>query len=128
MVSIMPFGSRLSSVTTARSISTALFWSAFFTWTLASYFAWIGQIGMQLLFPWHAGRSSWQGRDACNDYSIGIELEGLEGEPFEKAQYDTLGRLMRAIGSRYPVDGTRELTARASHEGESHEGVPFSGA
>ena len=54
---------------------------------------------------WHAGISSWRGRENCNDYSIGIELEGLEGEPFEKAQYDTLGRLMRAIGNRYPIDG-----------------------
>ncbi|MFW2358197.1 1,6-anhydro-N-acetylmuramyl-L-alanine amidase AmpD, partial [Hydrogenophaga sp.] len=39
---------------------------------------------------WHAGASCWRGRDNCNDDSIGIELEGLEGEPFEAAQYDTL--------------------------------------
>ena len=52
---------------------------------------------------WHAGASCWRGRDNCNDDSIGIELEGLEGEPFEAAQYDTLGRLCRHLQERYPV-------------------------
>jgi len=44
---------------------------------------------------WHAGRSSWQGRDNCNDYSLGIELEGLEDLPFEAAQYQTLVQLLQ---------------------------------
>ena len=52
---------------------------------------------------WHAGRSSHQGRDNCNDFSIGIELEGLEGDRFEPAQYDTLYALLPAIASQYPV-------------------------
>ena len=52
---------------------------------------------------WHAGASRWRGRDNCNDDSIGIELEGLEGEPFEAAQYDTLSRLCRHLQERYPV-------------------------
>ncbi len=52
---------------------------------------------------WHAGRSSWQGRDNCNDYSIGIELEGLEGERFEPAQYTRLAGLLQAIAQRYPL-------------------------
>jgi N-acetyl-anhydromuramoyl-L-alanine amidase len=52
---------------------------------------------------WHAGRSSWQGREECNDYSIGIELEGLEGERFDDVQYVTLVRLLRALVRRYPV-------------------------
>jgi AmpD protein len=52
---------------------------------------------------WHAGRSVWQGRENCNDYSIGIELEGLEGETFEDAQYTALARLVRAAGDRYPL-------------------------
>lgn len=52
---------------------------------------------------WHAGRSQWLGRDSCNDYSIGIELEGLEGERFEPAQYEALAALLTAIGSRYPI-------------------------
>jgi AmpD protein len=52
---------------------------------------------------WHAGRSTWLGRENCNDWSIGIELEGLEGEPFEPVQYDALLRLMRALRARYPI-------------------------
>lgn len=54
---------------------------------------------------WHAGRSSWQGRDECNDFSVGIELEGLEGETFEDAQYDALAPLLRALKRRYPLRG-----------------------
>jgi AmpD protein len=53
---------------------------------------------------WHAGRSSWRGRDHCNDYSIGIELEGLEGETFEDTQYRQLARLLRALARAYPID------------------------
>jgi AmpD protein len=46
---------------------------------------------------WHAGRSSWAGRAEANDWSIGVELEGLEGDTFEPAQYDALARLLPAI-------------------------------
>ena len=53
---------------------------------------------------WHAGRSAWRGREDCNHYSIGIELEGLEGSAFEPAQYAQLARLMRALAARYPLD------------------------
>ena len=52
---------------------------------------------------WHAGASCWRGRDNCNDDSIGVELEGLEGERFEAAQYDTLTRLCNALAQRHPV-------------------------
>ncbi|KAF1048580.1 1,6-anhydro-N-acetylmuramyl-L-alanine amidase AmpD [Xylophilus sp.] len=52
---------------------------------------------------WHAGRSHWRGRDDCNDDSIGVELEGLEGDTFEPAQYEALARLGRAIAARYPI-------------------------
>jgi AmpD protein len=52
---------------------------------------------------WHAGASHYRGRGACNDDSIGIELEGLEGGPFEPAQYEALGALCAAIAQRYPV-------------------------
>ena len=53
---------------------------------------------------WHAGTSCWRGRDNCNDDSIGIELEGLEGEPFDPPQYETLSRLCVQLRMRYPVD------------------------
>lgn len=59
---------------------------------------------------WHAGRSQWRGRDNCNDYSIGIELEGLEGDTFEPVQYAALTRLLQALARRYPL---REI---AGHE------------
>ena len=52
---------------------------------------------------WHAGASRWRGRDNCNDDGIGIELEGLEGDAFEPAQYDTLDALLAAIAQRYPI-------------------------
>lgn len=51
---------------------------------------------------WHAGRSSWKGRDNCNDFSIGIELEGLEGETFEPVQYERLVALAQALSWQYP--------------------------
>lgn len=52
---------------------------------------------------WHAGQSAWRGRANCNDWSIGIELEGLEGEAFEAAQYGALASLLRALAARYPL-------------------------
>jgi AmpD protein len=52
---------------------------------------------------WHAGISTWRGRADCNDWSIGIELEGLESGAFEPAQYESLARLLRALARRYPI-------------------------
>lgn len=52
---------------------------------------------------WHAGASSWRGRSNCNDDSIGIELEGLEGLTFESAQYAALARLCADLVAHYPV-------------------------
>jgi len=52
---------------------------------------------------WHAGASRHRGRENCNDYSVGIELEGLEGGRFEAAQYETLGALCAALAQRYPI-------------------------
>ena len=52
---------------------------------------------------WHAGRSCWRGRPNCNDDSIGIELEGLEGDVFEDAQYEQLSRLCQALHRHYPI-------------------------
>ncbi len=59
---------------------------------------------------WHAGASTWRGRADCNDYSVGIELEGLEGDRFEAAQYGTLATLIKMLSRRYPV------TAVVGHE------------
>lgn len=59
---------------------------------------------------WHAGESIWRGRPDCNDWSIGIELEGLEGEPFDEHQYPLLARLIGVLAARYPI---REI---AGHE------------
>ena len=52
---------------------------------------------------WHAGQSSYRGRSNCNDDSMGIELEGLEGHSFEAAQYETLTALCAALMTQYPV-------------------------
>ena len=52
---------------------------------------------------WHAGASHWRGRDNCNDGSVGIELEGLEGDSFEPAQYETLALLCAALAQHYPI-------------------------
>ena len=54
---------------------------------------------------WHAGASCWRGRADCNDFSIGIELEGLEGEAFEPVQYAALATLMERVAGHYPVRG-----------------------
>lgn len=52
---------------------------------------------------WHAGVSRYRGRSNCNDDSIGIELEGLEGDRFEVAQYEALAALCPALHQRYPI-------------------------
>ncbi len=52
---------------------------------------------------WHAGASSFQGRDHCNDFSVGVELEGLEGDTFEAAQYAALTDLCLALRQTYPI-------------------------
>jgi AmpD protein len=52
---------------------------------------------------WHAGESSWRGRSRCNDFSIGVELEGCDDTPFMPAQYDRLVRLTQAIQATYPI-------------------------
>jgi len=53
------------------------------------------------LRAWHAGVSSWQGREKCNDFSVGIELEGTDDLAYEDAQYESLAALARALSGRY---------------------------
>lgn len=52
---------------------------------------------------WHAGASLWQGRPRCNDFSIGIELEGGDDVPFDERQYRALVRLTRRLKRAYPI-------------------------
>ena len=52
---------------------------------------------------WHAGRSCFAGREACNDFSIGIELEGTDTESYTQAQYEVLARLSRCLMISYPA-------------------------
>jgi len=53
---------------------------------------------------WHAGVSSWQGRERCNDFSVGIELEGSDFDAFELSQYNTLNALISALKLSYPIE------------------------
>jgi AmpD protein len=55
------------------------------------------------LRAWHAGASNWQERDCCNDFSIGIELEGTDDLPFTEAQYATLAPLVNLLKQAYPI-------------------------
>lgn len=52
---------------------------------------------------WHAGVSAWEGRTGCNDYSIGIELEGTDHVPYTDAQYVALIELVQGLQHRYPA-------------------------
>ncbi len=52
---------------------------------------------------WHAGVSIWQGRERCNDFSVGIELEGSDFDAFENTQYKTLKSLLSCLQKSYPI-------------------------
>ncbi|MDT8363682.1 MAG: 1,6-anhydro-N-acetylmuramyl-L-alanine amidase AmpD [Nitrosomonas sp.] len=56
-----------------------------------------------LLRAWHAGASCWQGQACCNDFSIGIELEGSDNQPFAPSQYLQLTELTKSILATYPI-------------------------
>ena len=59
---------------------------------------------------WHAGVSSWRGRERCNDFSVGIELEGTDDAPFEPAQYVALVSLIRRLQNTLPI---RDIAAHS---------------
>jgi len=59
---------------------------------------------------WHAGVSSWRGRERCNDFSVGIELEGSEDEPFEDAQYSAVTSLIHSLQKTLPI---RDIAAHS---------------
>jgi len=64
-----------------------------------------GQIVQYLPFgerAWHAGQSAWRGRTGCNDFSIGVELEGTDDMPYTDAQYEALAALSAALIATYP--------------------------
>ena len=67
---------------------------------------------------WHAGKSSYQGREACNDFSIGIELEGTDHIAYTPAQYLSLAQLIKALCLSYPTLDTHHLVGhRTSRQG-----------
>ncbi len=57
------------------------------------------------LRAWHAGASCWRGRERCNDFSIGIELEGTDELPFTDLQYEVLNALLGVLRGAYPIEG-----------------------
>jgi N-acetyl-anhydromuramoyl-L-alanine amidase len=72
---------------------------------------------------WHAGASSWRGVPHCNDHSLGVELEGLEGHVFECAQYRVLGRLLCDAARAWPL---REVVGH-EHIAPGRKGDPGAG-
>lgn len=59
---------------------------------------------------WHAGASCWRGRSACNDFSIGVELEGTDDSPFEEAQYRAFDELLARLRGALPL---RDIAAHS---------------
>ena len=62
---------------------------------------------------WHAGVSCHQGRECCNDFSVGIELEGCDWQPFEDAQYRRLASLVRSLMAAWPGIGAEQLVGHS---------------
>lgn len=84
------------------------YYASIYTHTVSAHFL-IRRHGELIQFvacldrAWHAGASSWQGQSRCNDFSIGIELEGSDFEAFTPAQYLTLKRLLAGLSNRFAI-------------------------
>jgi len=63
---------------------------------------------------WHAGASCWRGRERCNDFSIGIEMEGSDDQPFTHEQYQTLIHTTQTIRKHYPAITPKRITSHAA--------------
>ncbi|MDH3761527.1 MAG: 1,6-anhydro-N-acetylmuramyl-L-alanine amidase AmpD [Gammaproteobacteria bacterium] len=63
---------------------------------------------------WHAGESQWRGDNACNDFSIGIELEGCDDQPYEDYQYRSLAALISSLSKRYPDIDSDAITGHSN--------------
>lgn len=62
---------------------------------------------------WHAGQSTYEGRAACNDFSVGIELEGADRIPYAEPQYEVLSRLINALCAAYPSLSAKHLVGHS---------------
>ena len=62
---------------------------------------------------WHAGESCYQGNERCNDFSIGIELEGTDTDPFEDKQYEALAELVNCLCQHYPSITTQRIAGHS---------------
>jgi len=62
---------------------------------------------------WHAGASCYEGRERCNDFSIGIELEGSDHQPFEEQQYQALSELTHTLIDHYPKLSKKTITGHS---------------
>jgi AmpD protein len=75
-----------------------------------------GQIVQYVPFgarAWHAGKSAYQGREGCNDFSIGVELEGADGTPYTDAQYEALTALTAALLATYALLSADVITGHS---------------
>lgn len=65
------------------------------------------------LRAWHAGLSSYQGRERCNDFSVGIELEGSDNQEFTDAQYTSLNTCLKSLFATYPTLSREHVTGHS---------------